>query len=211
MVFKAFGTGLGNFINKSWSDTVNDIKSGAFKNPFNALFKTFNSSDSSAFKNFIKDLDNGITRTKAFTNNMGNASAATKKQAIAYVKCQNDLKKYNTQLNTHKITQDEYNARVDATKAKMAALGVEAETLTIKQRALTVATKLASTAFVALKAIAVTAVISGIIAGISALVNSYQEAIDKAKEASEAVKSQAEEALDYIIYHTNFTYSFSSP
>lgn len=93
----------------------------------------------------------------------------------------------------------------------MAALGVEAETLTIKQRALTVVTKLASAAFVALKAIAVTAIISGIISGISALVNSYQEAIDKAKEASEAVKSQAEEALDYIIYHTKFTYSFSSP
>lgn len=66
-------------------------------------------------------------------------------------------------------------------------------------------------AFNMLKMIAVTAIISGIIAGISALVNSQQEAIDKAKEASEAVKSQAEETLDYIIYHTKFTYSFSSP
>lgn len=65
-------------------------------------------------------------------------------------------------------------------------------------------------AFNMLKMIAVTAIISGIIAGISALVNSYQEAIDKAKEASEAVKSQAEKVLDYIIYHTKFTYSLSS-
>mgnify|MGYP004461771793 FL=1 len=204
MVFKTLGTRLGNLIGKSFKSTIQDFKSDGFT----SLFK---SSDTVALQNFNKELKKGTDYHLAYNNTMKNASSTVQKNALSYIKCQKNLKRYNNQLEAGKLTQDEYNARVDATKAKMAALGVEAETLTIKQRALTVVTKLASAAFVALKAIAVTAIISGIIAGISALVNSYQEAIDKAKEASEAVKSQAEEALDYIIYHTNFAYSFSSP
>ena len=56
---------------------------------------------------------------------MKNASSTAQKNALSYIKCQGNLKLYNAKLEAGKLTQDEYNARIDATKAKMAALCVE--------------------------------------------------------------------------------------
>lgn len=207
MAFKTLGTSLGNFVGKSFESTIKDFKLSS-GNIASTLFK---SSDTIALQKFNQELKNGVAWRTAYNNTMVGTSEQAQKNAQQYAILNARLKTYDAQLSANKITQQQYNARVDATRAKMAALGVETQDLTIKKRALMVTTKLASAAFAAFKAMAVTAIISGIIAGISALVNSYQEAIDKAKEASEAVKSQAEEALNYIVHHANSTYSFSSP
>lgn len=121
MVFKTLGTSLGNLIAKSFDSTIKDFK----LSDGNIISTLFKSSDTVALQNFNKELKKGTDYHLAYNNVMKNASDTAKKQALSYIKCQKNLKLYNAKLEAGKLTQDEYNARVDATKAKMAALGVE--------------------------------------------------------------------------------------
>ena len=172
MVFKTLSTGLNNFINKSWDTTLKDLEKKTFKNPLNAFFKTYKSGDNDALKNYIADLDKGVTRTQAFTNNLSNASATAKQQAV-------EIAKLNTQYKTGTIDEQTYTA-------KLQALGVQTETVSIK-------TRLATTAFqmfkVALTAIAITVIIQGI----SLLVNSLSDLANNVSKTKEKVKSLTDE------------------
>ena len=191
MVFKTLGTSLGNFVGKSFESTIKDFKfSGG-----NIVSTLFKSSDTIALQKFNQELQKGVDNHIAYRNVMSTASDTAKKQALSYIKCQNDLKRYNAQLNANKIEQEEYNARVDATKAKMATLGVETQALTIKERALTAVTKVMSTAFQLVKMAIVTIAFNVIISGITKLVNSQKELIEQAKESADKINDQ-KKALD---------------
>lgn len=187
MVFKTLGTSLGNFVGKSFESTIKDFKfSGG-----NIVSTLFKSSDTVALQKFNQELQKGVDNHIAYRNVMSTASDTAKK----YIKCQNDLKRYNAQLNANKIKQEEYNTLVDATRAKMATLGVETQTLTIKERVLNVTTKALAVGFQLVKAAATTIAFSLIIAGITKLVNSQKELAEQAKESAEKVNDQ-KKALD---------------
>ncbi len=175
MVFKTFETGLSNFMNKSWDTTLKDLKNKTFQNPLNAFFKTYKSGDNDALKNYIADLDKGITRTKAFYNNLKTASATAKQQAV-------EIAKLNTQYKTGAIDEQTYTA-------KLQALGIQTETASLKA-------KLASTAFemfkAALTAIAFTLIIQGIslfVNKISDLANNVSKTKEKVSELTDEFKS----------------------
>lgn len=192
MVFKTLGTSLGNFVGKSFESTIKDFKlSGG-----NIVSTLFKSSDTIALQKFNQELKKGVDNHIAYRSVMSTASDTAKKQASSYIRCQNDLKRYTNQLNANKIGQEEYNARVDATRAKMVTLGVETQALTIKERALTAATKVMSTAFQLAKMAIVTIAFNVIIAGITKLVNRQKELTEQAKESAEEVNSQTKAIED---------------
>lgn len=184
MVFKTLGTILGNFVGKSFESTIKDFKlSGG--NIASTLFK---SSDTIALQKFNQELQKGVDNHIAYRNVMSTASDTAKKQALSYIKCQKNLEKYDVQLNDNKITQEEYNARVDATKAKMATLGVETQTLTVKERVLNVTTKALAVGFQLVKAAVATISFSLIIAGITEVVNGQTELREKIKQTADEAK-----------------------
>ncbi len=182
MVFEKLGTWLNNFIGKSLESTIKDFKlSGG-----NVLSTLFKDSDTIALQKFNKELKNGVNNHIAYRDVMKNASLAAQKNALSYIKCQNDLKRYDAQLNANKITQEEYNIRVDATKAKMATLGVETETASLKA-------KLASTAFEMFKAALTAIAFTLIIQGISLLVNKISDLANNVSKTKEKVSELTDE------------------
>ena len=197
MVFKTLGTILGNFVGKSFESTINDFKlSGG-----NIISTLFKSSDTIALQKFNQELQKGVNNHIAYKNVMSTASDTAKEQALSYIKCQNDLKRYTNQLNAHKITQEEYNTRVDATKAKMATLGVETQALTIKERVLNATTKALAVGFQLVKAAVVTIAFSLIITAITKIVNGQTELREKIKQTTdEAKKSSVEISNLYTKY-----------
>ena len=187
MVFKTVETGLNNFINKSWDTTLKDLEKKTFKNPLNAFLKTFKSGDNEALKNYIADLDKGVTRTKAFTDNLSTASATVKQQAL-------EIAKLNTQYKTGAIDEQTY-------RSQLSAITSQTETLTIKQKALAAVTKLVSSAFQLVKAAVVTIAFNLIITAITKIVNGQTELREKIKQtADEAKKSSTEISNLYTNY-----------
>ena len=200
MVFEKLGTWLNNFIGKSLESTIKDFKlSGG-----NVLSTLFKDSDTIALQKFNKELKNGVNNHIAYRDVMKNASLAAQKNALSYIKCQNDLKRYNAQLNANKITQEEYNTRVDTTKAKMATLGVETQTLTIKEKVLNATTKVLAVGFQLVKAAVATIAFSLIISGITKLVNKQKELAEQIKENTDKAKEYSETIDDLIDKYSEF-------
>lgn len=182
MVFKTLETWLNNFIGKSLESTIKDFK----LSDGNVLSTLFKDSDTIALQKFNQELKKGTDYHTAYNNVMENASSAAQKNALSYVKCQNNLKRYEAQLNANKITQEEYNTRVDTTKAKMATLGVETETASLKA-------KLASTAFEMFKAALTAIAFTLIIQGISLLVNKISDLANNVSKTKEKVSELTDE------------------
>ena len=187
MVFKTLETRLSNFINKSWDTTLKDLKNKTFQNPLDAFFKTYKSGDNDALKNYIADLDKGITRTQAFKNNLSTASATVKQQAL-------EIAKLNTQYKTGAIDEQTY-------RSQLSAITSQTETLTIKQKTLAAVTKLVSSAFQLVKAAVVTIAFNLIITAITQIVNGQKELAEQTKQtATEAKQTSTEISNLYTKY-----------
>lgn len=184
MVFKTLETGLSNFINKSWDTTLKDLKNKTFQNPLDAFFKTYKSGDNDSLKNYIADLDKGVTRTKAFTDNLSTASATVKQQALEIVKL-------NTQYKTGAIDEQTYRSQLSAITSQI-------ETLTIKQKALATVTKLVSSTFQLVKVAIATIAFNLIITAITKIVNGQTELREK-------IKQTADEAKQSYLQSSSFT------
>lgn len=189
MVFKTLGTILGNFVDKSFKSTIKDFKlSGG-----NIVSTLFKSSDTIALQKFNQELKNGVAWRTAYNNTMVGTSEQAQKNAQQYAILNARLKTYDAQLSANKITQQQYNTRVDATRAKMTALGVETQALTIKEKALTAVTKVMSTAFQLVKMAIVTIAFNVIIAGITKVVNGQKELAEQTKQTADEAKQTSVE------------------
>lgn len=187
MVFKTLETRLSNFTNKSWDTTLKDLKNKTFQNPLDAFFKTYKSGDNDALKNYIADLDKGITRTQELKNNLSTASATVKQQAL-------EIAKLNTQYKTGAIDEQTY-------RSQLSAITSQTETLTIKQKTLAAVTKLVSSAFQLVKAAVVTIAFNLIITAITQIVNGQTELREKIKQtATEAKQTSVEISNLYTKY-----------
>ena len=214
MVFKLVGSDVDGLMNrlgllgKSLADVKNNLTNGQGWRSFTNIVSK---QDIANFEKFQQEFKDGIKYHKTFNNNLKTSHTYIQQQAYELRRLKTEQKLLTRQFNQGKISIDQYNTSLEANKAQINALTAKTQTLTFAQKASTIASKAMGAALNMALNIGIALLINAIISGISKLVNSQQEAIDKAKEASETVKSQAEETLDYIIYHTNFTYSFSSP
>ena len=127
---------------------------------------------------------------------MLSASETAQHQAREYNTLTNLLTRYQHQKNKGVLTEEQYNAKVQATQTRLAALTAQTETLTIKQRLLAGVTKTVATAFNMLKMAAVTFAVTGIIALITKVVNKQKELAEQAKEAADKAKEQADAFSD---------------
>lgn len=213
MVFKLVGSDTDNLISKfgllgkSFTNIKKDFVNGQGWRSFTNIV---NEQDIANFEKFQKEFKD-TSYHKAFNNNLKTSHTYIQKQAYELRRLKTEQNLLTRQFNQGKISIDQYNTSLEANKAQINALTAKTQTLTFAQKASTIASKAMGVALNMALNVGIALLINAIISGISKLVNSYQEAIDKAKEASETVKSQAEETLDYIIYPTKFTYSFSSP
>lgn len=187
MVFKTLETGLSNFINKSWDTTLKDLKNKTFQNPLDAFFKTYKSGDNDSLKNYIADLDKGVTRTKAFTDNLSTASATVKQQAL-------EIAKLNTQYKTGAIDEQTY-------RSQLSAITSQTETLTIKQKALATVTKLVSSTFQLVKAAVVTIAFNFIITAITKIVNGQTDFCEKIKQTAYKAKQSYLQSSSFTNSH----------
>ena len=194
MVFKTLGTILGNFVGKAFESTIKDFK--LFGG--NIISTLFNSSDTIALQKFNQELEKGVAWRAAYNNTMVGTSKQAQKNAQQYAILNARLKTYDSQLNAHKITQEEYNTRVDAARAKMTTLGVETQTLTIRERALNAITKVLAVGFQLVKAAVITIAFNLIITAITKIVN-------KQKELAEQTKQTADEAKQSYLQSSPFT------
>ena len=124
---------------------------------------------------------------------MLSASETAQRQAHEYNTLSNRLKSYQRQKDKHILTEEQYNAKVQATQTRLAALTAQTETLTIKQRLLAGVTKTVATAFNMLKMAAVTFAVTGIIALISTAVNHLSDLANNVSKTKEKVKSLTDE------------------
>lgn len=120
---------------------------------------------------------------------MLSASETAQHQAREYNTLTNLLTRYQRQKDKGILTEEQYNAKVQATQTRLTALTTQTETLTLKQRLLAGVTKTVATAFNMLKMAAVTFAITGIISLISKLVNHLSDLANNVEKTKEKVKS----------------------
>lgn len=192
-----------------WVDIFNGLNGSVNTTTadFEKLYqKIGNDSVSNYFKNIQKQGRNAVASIDGVYLSLAG-------QTKGYKNVNRIIKEYNSITDSTGKTQQNYAKQIGATNSSFGQYLLKVGTAKASTLGYAGSLALATVKMIGLQMaqMAIVAIIQVIITGISLLVKSQQEAIDKAKEASEAVKSQAEETLDYIIYHTKFTYSFSSP
>lgn len=160
----------------------------------NALFS---SSDTIALNNFNNALQNGSTNTKAFITHMKNASLDAQDTARQIINLRFKISLLNRQYKDGIITEQKYNAQMQAIQQQYDALSTRTQTLTVRQRLLAGAIKTVSMAFETFKTIAITYAISGIISLITDFVNKEKELSEQSKEMSKEYENEAQ-ALDEL-------------
>lgn len=132
---------------------------------------------------------------------MLSASETAQRQAHEYDTLSNRLKSYQRQKDKGILTEEQYNAKVQATQTRLATLTAQTEALTLKQRLLAGVTKTVATAFNMLKMAIVTIAFNVIIAGITKVVNRQKELAEQTKQtATEAKQTSVEISNLYTKY-----------
>ena len=132
---------------------------------------------------------------------MLSASETAQRQAHEYDTLSNRLKSYQRQKDKGIFTEEQYNAKVQATQTRLATLTAQTEALTLKQRLLAGVTKTVATAFNMLKMAIVTIAFNVIIAGITKVVNRQKELAEQTKQtATEAKQTSVEISNLYTKY-----------
>ena len=167
MVFKQIGTEVG-FLSKSFKDIKKDFSSGLGIKQ--SLFSFISQNDIKALNDFEKAIRNSsMTYKQAFDTYLSKAPIAIKRQANEIIKLTNQQRVLNTQYQTGKITQEQYNTAMTANKAKMQALTTQTQSLTLSQKVATVASKGLSIAMNLLGNIAIMGIITLISKGVKYL------------------------------------------
>lgn len=157
------------------------------------LGSVVNSSDTIALQGFHRELKAGTEYQVAYNRTMLSASETAQHQAREYNTLTNLLTRYQRQKDKGILTEEQYNAKVQATQTRLATLTAQTETLTLKQRLLAGVTKTVATAFNMLKMAAVTFAVTGIIALISTAVNHLSDLANNVSKTKEKVSSLTDE------------------
>lgn len=202
MVFNQIGADTDKFIkrmalfSKSFSDIKKDLSNGLGLRQ--GLFSFISQNDIKALNDFEKAIRNSsMTYKQAFDTYLSKAPIAIKRQANEIIKLTNQQRVLNTQYQSGKITQEQYNTAMTANKAKMQALTTQTQSLTLSQKAATVASKGLSIAMNLLGNIAIMGIITLFSKGVkylSDLANNIEITKEKVDELTSTFKSALDEA-----------------
>lgn len=170
--------------------TLQTMGNGRVRSFFGSIV---NSSDTIALKNFHQELKAGKSYQVAYDTTMLSASETAQRQAHEYNILTRVLQRYQRQKDKGILTEEQYNAKVQATQTRLATLTAQTETLTLKQRLLAGVTKTVATVFNMLKMAAVTFAVTGIIALISTAVNHLSDLANNVSKTKEKVSSLTDE------------------
>lgn len=199
-VFKNFGSNYALF-NKSFTNIGKDLKNGLGIRSFtNIVSKT----DIENFNKFNNALNSGIGYSQAFKDNLSKSSTTIQKQAIEVQKLRIQQNILNTQRQTGKITEEQYNTAMTSNKAKMQALTTQTQSLTLSQKAATVTSKALAVSLNLISNIAFVMAINLIITGITKLVNKQKELRESISETAKEAKEQTDNLNNLISSYEEF-------
>ena len=207
MVFRQVGNDTDKLINKfgilnkSFANIKKDFQNGQGLRSFgNIVSKT----DIENFNKFNNALNSGIGYSQAFKDNLSKSSTTIQKQAIEVQKLRIQQNILNTQRQTGKITEEQYNTAMTSNKAKMQALTTQTQSLTLSQKAATVTSKALAVSLNLISNIAFVMAINLIITGITKLVNKQKELRESISETAKEAKEQTDNLNNLISSYEEF-------
>lgn len=180
MVFKTMGDEYSRFFERMgvFGKSFSDIAKTPMSNKALKSFKDQYTYTSSSFKeSFI-------------ANNLGNATKQVQKQAVEYARLINHQNLYYKQLQKGKLTQEQYDAAITASNAKLKALTAQTDSLTFAQKASAAASKLVVGALNLFANVGISLAISFIISKIYEAVNSQKELREAAVDSANKIKEE---------------------
>lgn len=188
MVFKTMGDEYSRFFERMgvFGKSFSDIAKTPMSNKALKSFKDQYTYTSSSFKeSFI-------------ANNLGNATKQVQKQAVEYARLINHQNLYYKQLQKGKITQEQYDAAITASNAKLKALTAQTDSLTFAQKASAAASKLVVGALNLFANVGISLAISFIISKIYEAVNSQRELREAAIDSANSIEDQSKAMNDLV-------------
>lgn len=197
-------TNLGNrlgILHRSFIDINTDLKtlskSNGGINNFSHLFNIATKQDIQNFQQFNRVIEDGQNIQRSYNTYLSNAPTSLRQLGSAIVDVKKEQYDLNTAYNQGKISQDEYNNKMQACNARLQELRGSSNALTLSQKALNTAMRIGSTvanmAFNAVIGIAISAIISGI----QKVINAEKELIQKNKELADSYKNNVQALEDY--------------
>ncbi len=188
MVFKTMGDEYSRFFERMgvFGKSFSDIAKTPMSNKALKSFKDQYTYTSSSFKeSFI-------------ANNLGNATKQVQKQAVEYARLINHQNLYYKQLQKGKLTQEQYDAAITASNAKLKALTAQTDSLTFAQKASAAASKLVVGALNLFANVGISLAISFIISKIYEAVNSQKELREAAVDSANSIEDQSKAMNDLV-------------
>lgn len=197
-------TNLGNrlgILHRSFIDINTDLKtlskSNGGINNFSHLFNIATKQDIQNFQQFNRVIEDGQNIQRSYNTYLSNAPTSLRQLGSAIVDVKKEQYDLNTAYNQGKISQDEYNNKMQACNVRLQELRGSSNALTLSQKALNTAMRIGSTvanmAFNAVIGIAISAIISGI----QKVINAEKELIQKNKELADSYKNNVQALEDY--------------
>lgn len=197
-------TNLGNrlgILHRSFIDINTDLKtlskSNGGINNFSHLFNIATKQDIQNFQQFNRVIEDGQNIQRSYNTYLSNAPTSLRQLGSAIVDVKKEQYDLNTAYNQGKISQDEYNNKMQACNTRLQELRGSSNALTLSQKALNTAMRIGSTvanmAFNAVIGIAISAMISGI----QKVINAEKELIQKNKELADSYKNNVQALEDY--------------
>lgn len=188
MVFKTMGDEYSRFFERIgvFGKSFSDIAKTPMSNKALRGFKDQYTYTPSSFKeSFI-------------ANNLGDATKQVQKQAVEYARLINHQNLYYKQLQKGKLTQEQYDAAITASNAKLKALTAQTDSLTFAQKASAAMSKLAVGALNLFANVGISLAISLIISKIYEAVNSQKELREAAIESANSIEDQSKAMNDLV-------------
>ena len=195
-----WGNRLG-ILHRSFIDINTDLKTlsksnGGIKN-FGHLFNFATKQDIQNFQQFNRVIEDGQNAQRSYNTYLSTAPTSLRQLGSAIVDVKKEQYDLNTAYNQGKISQDEYNNKMQACNTRLQELRGSSNALTLSQKALNTAMRIGSTvANMAFNA-AIGIAISAIISVIQKVINAEKELIQKNKELADSYKNNVQALEDY--------------
>lgn len=195
-----WGNRLG-ILHRSFIDINTDLKTlsksnGGIKN-FGHLFNFATKQDIQNFQQFNRVIEDGQNAQRSYNTYLSTAPTSLRQLGAAIVDVKKEQYDLNTAYHQGKISQDEYNNKMQACNTRLQELRGSSNSLTLSQKALNTVMTIGSTVLNMAFNAAISIAISAIISAIQKAINAEKELIQKNKELSDSYKNNVQTLEDY--------------
>lgn len=195
-----WGNRLG-ILHRSFIDINTDLKTlsksnGGIKN-FGHLFNFATKQDIQNFQQFNRVIEDGQNAQRSYNTYLSTAPTSLRQLGAAIVDVKKEQYDLNTAYHQGKISQDEYNNKMQACNTRLQELRGSSNSLTLSQKALNTVMTIGSTVLNMAFNAAIGIAISAIISAIQKAINAEKELIQKNKELSDSYKNNVQTLEDY--------------